>query len=44
MGTRDSSEAFHTGANVTRENVIDYMNRAAYFGVAAVHSQGIEPG
>jgi imidazolonepropionase-like amidohydrolase len=34
----------YSGANVTRENVIDDMNRAAYFGVAAVQSQGIEPG
>jgi imidazolonepropionase-like amidohydrolase len=30
--------------NFTRENIIDDLNRALYFGVAAVQSQGIEKG
>ena len=34
----------YSGENVTRENVMDDLNRAAYFGVAAIQSQGIEPG
>ena len=45
MGIRDSSGASLTvRENVTRENIIDDLNRAAYFGVAAIQSQGIEPG
>jgi imidazolonepropionase-like amidohydrolase len=31
-------------ANYTRENIVDDLNRALYFGVAAVLSQGIEKG
>src|SRR5262245_8843514 len=34
----------YSAENVTRENVIDDLDRAAYFGVAAIQSQGIEPG
>src|SRR6185436_18261714 len=34
----------YTAANYTRENIIDDLNRALYFGVAAVMSQGIERG
>jgi imidazolonepropionase-like amidohydrolase len=34
----------YTAANFTRETIMDDMNRALYFGVAAVQSQGIEKG
>ena len=34
----------YAAANYTRENIIDDLNRALYFGVAAVMSQGIEKG
>jgi imidazolonepropionase-like amidohydrolase len=34
----------YTAANFTRETIIEDMNRALYFGVAAVQSQGIEKG
>jgi imidazolonepropionase-like amidohydrolase len=34
----------YAAENFTRENIIDDMNRALYFGVAAVQSQGIEKG
>src|SRR5438105_8025419 len=34
----------YTAENFTRETVMDDMNRALYFGVAAVQSQGIEKG
>jgi imidazolonepropionase-like amidohydrolase len=34
----------YSAANFTRENIIDDLNRALYFGVAAVQSQGIEKG
>jgi imidazolonepropionase-like amidohydrolase len=34
----------YTAANFTRETILDDMNRALYFGVAAVQSQGIEKG
>ena len=34
----------YSAANYTRENIIDDLNRALYFGVAAVMSQGIEKG
>jgi imidazolonepropionase-like amidohydrolase len=34
----------YSAENVTRENIIDDLDRAAYFGVAAIQSQGIEPG
>jgi imidazolonepropionase-like amidohydrolase len=34
----------YAAENYTRENIIDDLNRAAYFGVAAVQSQGIERG
>jgi imidazolonepropionase-like amidohydrolase len=34
----------YTADNFTRENIIDDLNRALYFGVAAVQSQGIEKG
>ena len=44
-GTRASREASRTrAANYTRENIVDDLNRALYFGVAAVMSQGIEKG
>src|SRR5215212_3753889 len=32
----------YAAANYTRENIINDLNRALYFGVAAVMSQGIE--
>ncbi len=34
----------YAAANYTRENIMDDLNRALYFGVAAVMSQGIEKG
>jgi imidazolonepropionase-like amidohydrolase len=34
----------YTGDNFTRETIMDDLNRALYFGVAAVLSQGIEKG
>src|SRR5215475_12931945 len=34
----------YTAENFTRENIIDDLNRALYFGVAVVQSQGIEKG
>jgi imidazolonepropionase-like amidohydrolase len=34
----------YTADNFTRETIIDDLNRALYFGVAAVQSQGIEKG
>src|SRR5262245_12806831 len=34
----------YTAENFTRETVMDDLNRALYFGVAAVQSQGIEKG
>ena len=34
----------YAAANYTRENIVDDLNRALYFGVAAVMSQGIEKG
>jgi imidazolonepropionase-like amidohydrolase len=34
----------YTAANFTRETIIEDMNRALYFGVAIVQSQGIEKG
>src|SRR5215475_3691307 len=34
----------YTAANFTRETILNDMNRALYFGVAAVQSQGIEKG
>jgi imidazolonepropionase-like amidohydrolase len=34
----------YNAANFTRETILDDMNRALYFGVAAVQSQGIEKG
>jgi imidazolonepropionase-like amidohydrolase len=34
----------YSAANYTRENIMDDLNRALYFGVAAVMSQGIEKG
>ena len=34
----------YSAANYTRENIVDDLNRALYFGVAAVMSQGIEKG
>jgi imidazolonepropionase-like amidohydrolase len=34
----------YSAANFTRENIVDDLNRALYFGVAAVLSQGIERG
>ena len=34
----------YSADNYTRENIIADLNRAAYFGVAAVQSQGIEKG
>ena len=34
----------YAAENFTRENIIDDLNRAAYFGVAAIQSQGIERG
>jgi imidazolonepropionase-like amidohydrolase len=34
----------YSAENFTRENIIDDLNRALYFGVAAVQSQGIEKG
>jgi imidazolonepropionase-like amidohydrolase len=34
----------YSAENFTRENIIDDLNRALYFGVAAVMSQGIEKG
>ena len=34
----------YAAANYTRANIIDDLNRALYFGVAAVMSQGIEKG
>jgi imidazolonepropionase-like amidohydrolase len=34
----------YSAANFTRENIADDLNRALYFGVAAVQSQGIEKG
>jgi len=34
----------YSAANFTRENIVDDLNRALYFGVAAVLSQGIEKG
>ena len=34
----------YSAANFTRETIMDDMNRALYFGVAAVQSQGIERG
>src|SRR5262245_15995516 len=34
----------YSAANFTRENIIDDLNRALYFGVAVVQSQGIEKG
>jgi len=34
----------YAAANYTRENILDDLNRALYFGVAAVQSQGIEKG
>ena len=34
----------YTGDNFTRETIIEDLNRALYFGVAAIQSQGIEKG
>ncbi len=34
----------YSADNFTRENIVDDLNRALYFGVAAVQSQGIEKG
>src|SRR5689334_9248455 len=34
----------YSAGNFTRENIVDDLNRALYFGVAAVLSQGIEKG
>ena len=34
----------YTAANFTRETIVDDLNRALYFGVAVVQSQGIEKG
>src|SRR5215471_5094229 len=34
----------YSGENFTRETIIDDLNRALYFGVAVVQSQGIEKG
>src|SRR4030095_12856791 len=34
----------YSAANFTRENIVDDLNRALYFGVAVVQSQGIEKG
>ena len=34
----------YSADNFTRETIIDDLNRALYFGVAAVQSQGIEKG
>jgi imidazolonepropionase-like amidohydrolase len=34
----------YSAGNFTRENIADDLNRALYFGVAAVQSQGIEKG
>ena len=34
----------YSADNFTRENIADDLNRALYFGVAAVQSQGIEKG
>src|SRR5207248_4743252 len=34
----------YSAANFTRETIVDDLNRALYFGVAAVQSQGIEKG
>jgi imidazolonepropionase-like amidohydrolase len=34
----------YAAANYTRENIVDDLNRALYFGVGAVMSQGIEKG
>ena len=34
----------YTASNFTRETIMDDMNRALYFGVAVVQSQGIEKG
>jgi imidazolonepropionase-like amidohydrolase len=34
----------YSAANYTRENIVNDLNRALYFGVAAVMSQGIEKG
>jgi imidazolonepropionase-like amidohydrolase len=34
----------YSADNFTRDNIIDDLNRALYFGVAAVQSQGIEKG
>jgi imidazolonepropionase-like amidohydrolase len=34
----------YSAANFTRETIVDDMNRALYFGIAAVQSQGIEKG
>jgi imidazolonepropionase-like amidohydrolase len=34
----------YTANNFTRETIVDDLNRALYFGVAAVQSQGIEKG
>jgi imidazolonepropionase-like amidohydrolase len=34
----------YSGDNFTRETIMDDLNRALYFGVAAVQSQGIEKG
>ena len=34
----------YTAANFTRETIVDDMNRALYFGIAVVQSQGIEKG
>ena len=34
----------YSADNFTRENIIDDLNRALYFGVAVVQSQGIEKG
>jgi imidazolonepropionase-like amidohydrolase len=34
----------YTADNLTRENIMDDLNRALYYGLAAVQSQGIEKG
>ena len=34
----------YSADNFTRENIVDDLNRALYFGVAAIQSQGIEKG
>src|SRR6185295_5112852 len=34
----------YSAENFTRENIMDDLNRALYFGVAVVQSQGIEKG